>query len=82
MRVGVEGELCGGGGGGAMGAEGGVGGVCSWYVTFFFFLVERGEEGGGREGADGVWVGSYVLYTHMMRQRRKVMRGKEVEGGR
>jgi len=46
----------------------------------FFFLT--GGERGGREGADGVWVGSYVLYTHMMRQRRKAMRGKEVEGGR
>lgn len=49
----------------------------SWF--FFFLLMERGEEG---KGADGVWVGSYVLYTHMMRQRRKVLRGKEVEGGR
>lgn len=38
MRVGVEGELCGGGGGGAVGAEGGVGGVCSWYVAFVVFF--------------------------------------------
>lgn len=45
-----------------------------------FFLVEK--RGGGAIGGADDGVGSYVLYTHMMRQRRKVMRGKEAERGR
>lgn len=35
---------------------------------------------GGGKGWANEGVGSYILFTHMMAQRRKVMRGKGVEG--
>lgn len=81
VRVGVEGERCGGGGPGQVGAEDGVGRLCSGYVSGCFSFVDMRGGGVGSQGADDV-VGSYVLYTHMMRQRAKVMRGKEAARGR
>lgn len=54
-------------------------------MSLLLFLGGEERQGGlvgrGRLTVGGA-VGSYVLYTHMMRQRRKVMRGKEVERGR
>lgn len=67
---------------GSCAAEGVVGwglrAVLGAYVPGMFGMFLLFEVGAGADGG----VGSYVLYTHMMRQRRKAMRGKEAERGR
>lgn len=43
--------------------------LCSWYVACFSLLL------GEALANSRVVAGSYVLFTHMMAQRRKIMRG-------
>jgi uncharacterized protein YhhL (DUF1145 family) len=51
--------------------------LCFWFmclVCFFDVLLRLGERANGVEMA-----GSYVLFTHMMAQRRKVLRGSHAK---
>lgn len=67
------------------------GGLVRWdYVLLLVLLLyvpgrhTPVSVGRGRGGADEVLtsgIGSYVLYTHMIAQRRKMMRGKRPERG-
>ena len=51
---------------------GGFGAICTWFVHLEFLLPSDLV-------LTTLVVGSYVLYTYMIAQRRKIMKGKQAE---
>ena len=56
----------------AVAVFGGFTGLCSWFVLYILSVCGEGL-------LAEIALGSYVMYTHMMTQRRKIMRGKGPE---